>query len=411
MEKDTELIILEVLNCQDENDRKSIEYLKEHDEAFNWKLLGIYQNLIATLPSTLKLDLPTDLPKEVFKRKLNRLIFGKEDIAAPKKFVPGKKDISTEIKEEKIAEIKIEWDSLSVPDLSSQKHDGFEEVKARTTFVKKETQSSIKKTEELREDDFADFTEVSRFQPSKQKKSSILKRLVLTSSALFVIIIGISAYMIFKNEQEVVQTAVEQPTQITDMVNSDELNTDSVEIFKPIIQPVETIQTTLLATDVQKINTSEKSDNNKNTFPKAPPKLPDPIEAPLITTKEVVNDEKVKTEESSIPPPKEEIDESGEPTFFVAVEEMPQPIGGLQEIQKKIKYPEIAKRVGVEGKVFVRAFVDEEGNVVNAEVVKGIGGGCDEAALEAIRKTKFTPGKQRGKPIKVQVTVPVLFKL
>ena len=90
---------------------------------------------------------------------------------------------------------------------------------------------------------------------------------------------------------------------------------------------------------------------------------------------------------------------------------MPQPIGGLQEIQKKIQYPEIAKRAGVEGKVYVRAFIDEEGNVVNAEVVKGIGGGCDEAALDAILKTKFTPGKQRGKPIKVQVTVPVLFKL
>ena len=116
-------------------------------------------------------------------------------------------------------------------------------------------------------------------------------------------------------------------------------------------------------------------------------------------------------EEYSVPPPKEEIDESAEPVFFVAVEEMPQPIGGLQEIQKKIQYPEIAKRAGVEGKVFVRAFVDEEGNVVNAEIVKGIGGGCDEAALEAILKTKFTPGKQRGKPIKVQVTVPVLFKL
>jgi riboflavin synthase len=59
----------------------------------------------------------------------------------------------------------------------------------------------------------------------------------------------------------------------------------------------------------------------------------------------------------------------------------------------------------------VQGHVDETGTVIKAEVVKGIGGGCDEAALNAILKTKFTPGKQRGKPIKVQVTVPVLFKL
>ncbi|KAA0241462.1 MAG: energy transducer TonB [Ignavibacteriota bacterium] len=90
---------------------------------------------------------------------------------------------------------------------------------------------------------------------------------------------------------------------------------------------------------------------------------------------------------------------------------MPQPIGGLQGIQKLIQYPEIAKRAGIQGKVFVKAFIDENGNVISAEVVKGIGGGCDEAALDAIFKTKFTPGKQRGKPVKVQVTVSVLFQL
>ncbi len=48
--------------------------------------------------------------------------------------------------------------------------------------------------------------------------------------------------------------------------------------------------------------------------------------------------------------------------------------------------------------------------MTNAEIVKGIGGGCDEAAMDAILQTKFTPGKQRGKPIKVQVTIPVVFK-
>ena len=99
------------------------------------------------------------------------------------------------------------------------------------------------------------------------------------------------------------------------------------------------------------------------------------------------------------------------PTYFVAVEEMPEPIGGIIAIQEKIAYPEIAKRAGVEGKVYVLAFVNEDGNVTDAKIIKGIGAGCDEAALDAVKKTKFKPGKQRGVPVKVQVSIPIVFKL
>jgi len=87
------------------------------------------------------------------------------------------------------------------------------------------------------------------------------------------------------------------------------------------------------------------------------------------------------------------------------------PVGGLYSIQSKIKYPEIAKRAGIEGKVFIQVFIDEDGNVVEAKVIKGIGAGCDAAALDAVKQTKFTPGKQNGKPVKVQVSIPIVFKL
>jgi len=112
------------------------------------------------------------------------------------------------------------------------------------------------------------------------------------------------------------------------------------------------------------------------------------------------------------PPPKEEkkvVEE--EPTYFVAVEEMPYPIGGIQAILNLIVYPEIAKRAGVEGKVYVLAYVNEQGIVTKTEVLKGIGAGCDEAAEYAVKHTKFSPGKQRGKPVKVKVLVPIVFKL
>lgn len=97
--------------------------------------------------------------------------------------------------------------------------------------------------------------------------------------------------------------------------------------------------------------------------------------------------------------------------YYVAVEQMPEPIGGIKAIQEKIRYPEIAKRAGIEGRVYVRAFIDEKGNVVYAEIIKGLGAGCSEAALAAVKATKFEPGRQRGKPVKVQVSVPILFQL
>jgi TonB family protein len=97
--------------------------------------------------------------------------------------------------------------------------------------------------------------------------------------------------------------------------------------------------------------------------------------------------------------------------YKVETEVMPEIVGGFYSIQKNIRYPEIAKRAGIEGKVFVLAFIDEEGNVTNARVIKGIGAGCDEAALDAVKSVKFIPGMQNGKPVKVQVTIPIQFKL
>lgn len=107
----------------------------------------------------------------------------------------------------------------------------------------------------------------------------------------------------------------------------------------------------------------------------------------------------------------EKINLSKKEDFHLKVEQMPMPIGGMREIAKNVHYPEIAKRAGIEGRVFVKAFIDESGNVVETEIIKGIGGGCDQAALDAIEATKFKPGRKNGKPVKVQVSIPIMFKL
>lgn len=97
--------------------------------------------------------------------------------------------------------------------------------------------------------------------------------------------------------------------------------------------------------------------------------------------------------------------------FRTSADEMPFPIGGLSALTKNVAYPEGAKKKGIEGKVFVVAFIDETGKVVNARVVKGENPLLNESAIDAVMKTKFTPGRNAGEPVKVQVTIPIVFKL
>ncbi len=97
--------------------------------------------------------------------------------------------------------------------------------------------------------------------------------------------------------------------------------------------------------------------------------------------------------------------------YLAFAEEMPQPVGGLPAIYKLIKYPELAKNAGLQGKVYVLAFIDKDGSVEDVKVIKGIGGGCDEATVNAIKQCKFIPGKAAGKNVKVKMSLQIQFKL
>lgn len=97
--------------------------------------------------------------------------------------------------------------------------------------------------------------------------------------------------------------------------------------------------------------------------------------------------------------------------IFVIVEQMPELIGGLESIQREMRYPETARRAGIEGRVYVQFVVDEEGNVAYPRVTRGIGGGADEEALRVVSQAKFRPAMQRGMPVKVHFTLPIFFRL
>lgn len=107
--------------------------------------------------------------------------------------------------------------------------------------------------------------------------------------------------------------------------------------------------------------------------------------------------------------PKESFDPKED--FYVVVEEMPELKGGLENLYKNVEYPETAKRAGIEGRVILQFIVNKQGEVENPKIVRGIGGGADEEALRVVQETQFTPGLQDGKPVRVQYSLPVVFKL
>ena len=103
--------------------------------------------------------------------------------------------------------------------------------------------------------------------------------------------------------------------------------------------------------------------------------------------------------------------------FFGCIQEtMPSFRGGEQKLMEFLKdnliYPSKAKDAGIEGKVFVEFYIEKDGTVCDAKVLRGIGYGCDEEALRVIGlMPKWYPGKQRGKAVRVRYTLPINFKL
>lgn len=151
-----------------------------------------------------------------------------------------------------------------------------------------------------------------------------------------------------------------------------------------------------------------------------PPRPPVPVAVPdheIIEDVEIDIDAELKFDIplDTPPPPRpateEEEQEVDEEETFILVEHMPELIGGLESIQSKIRYPEMAKRAGISGRVIVQFVVNERGEVTNPRVIRGIGGGCDEEAIRVVSQAKFKPGIQRGRPVRVQYTLPVVFIL
>jgi len=101
---------------------------------------------------------------------------------------------------------------------------------------------------------------------------------------------------------------------------------------------------------------------------------------------------------------------------FTIVEDMPEFPGGdaalISYIAKNTQYPEVPKELGISGKVFIQFLVDKNGHVKNITVIRGVDPALDAEAVRVITSLPdFTPGKQRGIPVDVQLVVPINFTL
>jgi protein TonB len=100
----------------------------------------------------------------------------------------------------------------------------------------------------------------------------------------------------------------------------------------------------------------------------------------------------------------------------MVVEQQAEFEGGLQALgkylNKNLRYPASARRMGIEGQVFVSFVIDKEGKISDIQVVKGISADCDKEAVRVVSSMpNWKPGKQNGRPVKSRFVLPIRFKL
>ena len=141
-----------------------------------------------------------------------------------------------------------------------------------------------------------------------------------------------------------------------------------------------------------------------NTPPPARPSIPVPSDdediADDLTLDELDFDD-FSNMDAPPPPP------SGPKVVFIPYDDPPVAMTPIRPV-----YPEIAQEAGIEGVIVVQAFIDEKGRVKETQILKGVPNtGLDEAAMDAIRKTRFKPAKQRERSVGVWISIPVNFRL
>lgn len=91
--------------------------------------------------------------------------------------------------------------------------------------------------------------------------------------------------------------------------------------------------------------------------------------------------------------------------------EFPKLKGGLKRVQRRLEYPAKARKNGIQGRVVVSFVVNKKGKAQDFKIDKGLGYGCDRAAIEAVQKASFEPATKNGRPVNFKFALPISFKL
>lgn len=155
-----------------------------------------------------------------------------------------------------------------------------------------------------------------------------------------------------------------------------------------------------------------------------PPPPPEPSTELIIVDDDVEIDEEfiidieatVFTQVQEFAPIIVEEEEVEEDVIFTVVEDQPSFPGGeearIRYLNENLRYPQMAREAGIQGTVFITFVVERDGSVTDVRVLRGIGGGCDEEAVRVVRNMpRWTPGRQRGQPVRVQFNMPIRFVL
>ncbi len=212
--------------------------------------------------------------------------------------------------------------------------------------------------------------------------------------------------------------------------SKDELNLEEVELMKlpppPPIDPNEPPPPPPPPVELPKVATIKflppEVKKDEEVPEETPPPKVEELEKAAVSDKTQEGDpdaEQTVAAPEETAPVKEEakvVEVEKEDQIFQVVEQQPEFPGGasalLGYLGKNIKYPAAASRANVSGRVFMTFVVNTDGSIQDAQVLKGLGFGCDEEALRVVKTMpKWKPGKQSGRPVRVKYNLPVSFVL
>ncbi len=191
-----------------------------------------------------------------------------------------------------------------------------------------------------------------------------------------------------------------------------------ISAFQVNIQPNETGAYTPLKQEL--VTMEEIVQTQQQVKPPPPPRPPVPV---VVPDDEILEDDELDLDATldigeplaarppPPPAPEDEEEEDPEEKIFVVVEQMPEMIGGIAALLDDLKYPLLAQKAGLEGMVIVTVVIDKEGRPGSAQVIRSVHKVLDEAAVAAVLKQRFEPGRQRNRPVRVEMSIPVQFRL